>query len=143
MIIADFGKCRDYEAIAVLPVYAYYSQLMLIRKEKSTGTFSIYVCAILLISNILRIFFWLTVGFAKSLLIQSILVIAIMVSMLIWQLMLLKECVELQDHFIQHTSIWQKFWKWDTYQEYSISLNYSVRFLMWFTGALIVATLAL
>lgn len=59
------------------------------------------------------------------------------------ELMLLKECVELQDHFIQHTSIWQKFWKWDTYQEYSNSLCYSVRFLMWFTGVLIVATLAL
>ena len=52
---------------------------MLIRKEKSMGSFSIYVCAILLISNILRVFFWLTAGFAKSLLLQSLLLIAVMV----------------------------------------------------------------
>lgn len=62
-----------------MPVYAYYSQLMLIKKEKSLGSFSIYVCAILLISNILRVFFWLTVGFATNLLFQSIFIIAIMV----------------------------------------------------------------
>ncbi|XP_031472649.1 uncharacterized protein LOC116245058 [Nymphaea colorata] len=62
-----------------MPVYAYYSQMMLIRKEKSIGSFSIYVCAILLISNILRIFFWLTIGYAVNLLFQSIFVIAIMI----------------------------------------------------------------
>jgi hypothetical protein len=62
-----------------MPVYAYYSQLALIRQEKSIGSFSIYVCAILLISNILRIYFWLTVGFAVNLLFQSIFIIAIMV----------------------------------------------------------------
>jgi solute carrier family 66, member 2 len=62
-----------------MPVYAYYSQLMLIRQEKSIGSFSIYVCAILLISNILRVFFWLTIGYAVNLLFQAIFVIAIMV----------------------------------------------------------------
>jgi hypothetical protein len=62
-----------------MPAYAYYSQLQLIRKEKSLGSFSIYVCAILLISNILRIFFWLTIGYAVNLLFQSICIIAIMV----------------------------------------------------------------
>lgn len=62
-----------------MPVYAYYSQLQLIRQEKSIGSFSIYVCAILLIANILRIYFWLTIGFALNLLFQSIFLIAIMV----------------------------------------------------------------
>lgn len=62
-----------------MPTYAYYSQMMLIRQEKSLGSFSIYVCAILLISNILRIFFWLTIGYAVNLLFQSICIIAIMV----------------------------------------------------------------
>lgn len=65
-----------------MPVYAYYSQMMLIRKEKSIGSFSIYVCAILLISNILRIFFWLTIGYAVNLLFQSIFIIAIMVNII-------------------------------------------------------------
>jgi solute carrier family 66, member 2 len=68
--------------IAVMPVYSYYAQLDLIRKEKSIGSFSIYVCAILLIANILRIFFWLTVGFAANLLFQSIFIIGIMVRLL-------------------------------------------------------------
>lgn len=67
--------------IAIMPVYAYYSQLQLIRQEKSIGSFSIYVCAILLIANILRIYFWLTIGFALNLLFQSIFLIAIMVSL--------------------------------------------------------------
>ena len=63
-----------------MPVYAYYTQMMLIRQEKSLGSFSIYVCAILLICNILRVFFWLTIGYAVNLLFQSICVIVIMVS---------------------------------------------------------------
>lgn len=63
-----------------MPVYAYWSQLKLIREQKSIGSFSIYVCAILLISNILRVFFWLTKGFALNLLFQSIFIIIIQVN---------------------------------------------------------------
>lgn len=70
----------NYAGVALMPAYAYYSQMMLIRQEKSLGSFSIYVCAILLISNILRIFFWLTIGYAVNLLFQSICIIAIMVT---------------------------------------------------------------
>lgn len=65
--------------VAVGPVYGYISQLMLIRKHKSLGSFSIYVTAILLISNILRVYFWLTVGFAVNLLAQSGMLIIVQV----------------------------------------------------------------
>lgn len=66
--------------VAMSPVAAYYSQLRLIQKEKSLGTFSIDVCAILLISGILRIYFWFTNGYAINLLFQAIFVIAIQVA---------------------------------------------------------------
>lgn len=75
MILIDVG-------IAVLPVCSYIAQLMLIRKEQSLGSFSLYVCAILLVSNILRVFFWLTNGFALPLLFQSFLVISVQLQLL-------------------------------------------------------------
>lgn len=67
-------------AVALAPIIGYYSQLSLIRKEKSIGTFSIYVCAILMISAILRIYFWITTGYAINLLFQAMFVIIIQVS---------------------------------------------------------------
>lgn len=67
-------------AVAVGPVVGYYSQLKLIQKEKSIGSFSINVCAILMISAILRLYFWLTVGFATTLLFQALFIIIIQVS---------------------------------------------------------------
>jgi predicted lysophospholipase L1 biosynthesis ABC-type transport system permease subunit len=51
MWLADIG-------IAIGPVIGYIFQLHLIRTTKSVGTFSIDICAILLISGILRIYFW-------------------------------------------------------------------------------------
>lgn len=62
-----------------MPVYGYWAQLQLIKKEGSLGSFSIYVCAILIISAILRVFFWLTVGYAVNLLFQAIFIIVIQV----------------------------------------------------------------
>ena len=58
---------------------AYIPQLQILKEQKSIGSFSIFICAILLISNILRLFFWLTVGFAFSLLVQSLLMIIMQV----------------------------------------------------------------
>ncbi len=43
------------------------------------GSFSIDVCAIILLSAILRIFFWFAKGFALSLLFQAIFLIIVMV----------------------------------------------------------------
>jgi hypothetical protein len=47
----------------------------MIRKTQKIGNFSIDVCAILLISNIMRIFFWFAVGFGTPLLLQALLMI--------------------------------------------------------------------
>ena len=35
------------------------------------------------------------------------------------QLILLKDCVELSDHSAKETSLAKRFWKWETYEEYS------------------------
>ena len=72
MLLADI-------AMAIFPPLATVPQLMILRENKNIGSFSIYVPAILLISNILRIFFWISVGFAFNLLIQSILMIIMQV----------------------------------------------------------------
>lgn len=65
--------------VAVAPISGYYSQLNLIKKQRSLGTFSIDVCAILMISGILRIFFWFEEGYAINLLFQAIFIIIIQV----------------------------------------------------------------
>lgn len=40
------------------PLLGFISQYNMIKTRKSIGSFSIYVCAILIFANVLRIFFW-------------------------------------------------------------------------------------
>jgi uncharacterized protein with PQ loop repeat len=72
--------------IAVAPVMGYLSQLHLIRSTKSTGSFSIDICAILMISGILRIYFWLEVGYQINLLFQAMLIIIVQVNVVVLRL---------------------------------------------------------
>jgi len=65
--------------MTILPPAAYITQMKVLRETKQIGSFSIYITAILLISNILRVFFWLTVGFPFNLLIQAFLMIIMQV----------------------------------------------------------------
>lgn len=69
------------------PVIGYVSQYRLIRRTKTVGNFSTDVCAILLTSNILRIFYWYADKFSVALLLQAIL-------MIIAQILLLKLCID-------------------------------------------------
>ena len=96
--------------VAVAPVSGYVSQLQLIRKQGSMGSFSLLVPAILLISCILRVFYWFATGYAVNLLFQAIFIIVI-------QFMLLKECVKISP---VHAS--ESFWKWNTLDQYSTNL---------------------
>lgn len=58
------------------PVIGYISQYNMIQRTKSLGSFSIDICAILLIANILRLFFWYSSdGFATALVFQSMFMI--------------------------------------------------------------------
>lgn len=91
--------------VAVAPIIAYYSQYSLIKETKSVGSFSIDVCGILIIANIMRIYFWLTSGFAINLLIQSFLVIGM-------QFLLLDICIQ-----VGYKSKGEEnktgFWRWN------------------------------
>lgn len=77
MLIFDGCKTINKVVVTVVPLIGYCSQYRLIRANAAVGSFSIDVCAILLIANILRIVFWFTNGFALNLLIQSFLIIII------------------------------------------------------------------
>lgn len=69
------------------PPLAFVEQYKMIRSSGSLGTFSTLTCAILLISNIMRVFYWQASGFALPLLFQSLL-------MIVAQVLLLKACVQ-------------------------------------------------
>lgn len=72
------------------PVIGYISQYKLIKDTKTLGNFSIDVCAILLTSNILRLFYWYAVRFGKALLFQALL-------MIVAQITLLHLCIKIRN----------------------------------------------
>ncbi len=61
--------------MAVGPVLGYVHQYYVIASSKSTGTFSIDICGILLFANILRLNFYVFTKYAIALLWQSVIMI--------------------------------------------------------------------
>lgn len=101
--------------MAVGPPLVYADQAAsIIRKRDATG-FSRDVCAILLLANITRCFFWLGNHFELALLIQSVL-------MILAQLALLYICIRYRPTIspeIFGTSTRPfSFWQWSTYTQY-------------------------
>jgi len=101
--------------MAVGPPLVYADQAVsIIRKKDSTG-FSHDVCAILLIANITRCFFWLGKPFEFALLIQSIL-------MILAQLALLYICIlyrpGLSPEAFGGSRRPLSFWQWPNYTQY-------------------------
>ncbi|KAG9312891.1 hypothetical protein JVU11DRAFT_6324 [Chiua virens] len=101
--------------MAVGPPLVYADQAVsIVRKKDATG-FSRDVCAILLIANIIRCFFWLGARFEFALLLQSIL-------MIVTQLALLFIC--LHYHPKSRTGSYESsprpfsFWQWPSYTQY-------------------------
>jgi len=86
----------------------------IVRKKDATG-FSRDVCAILLIANITRCFFWLGNRFEIALLVQSIL-------MILAQLALLYICIVYRPRSspenISSSTRPLSFWQWSTYTQY-------------------------
>ncbi|KAI9229478.1 MAG: hypothetical protein DHS80DRAFT_26939 [Piptocephalis tieghemiana] len=116
--------------IAVGPVLGYIDQVRVMRASRSSNGFSMAVCGILLVSSILRIFFWLGRHFDNALLYQSILMIFV-------QLFLLHLCIQYRtaDSIIEHHGLSsgsipliQRFWQWP-------SLYHYIHFLLAFTMA--------
>ena len=95
------------------PLIGYVSQYREIRRAQSTGAFSIWICFILLISNTLRVLYWLGERYEISLLLQSL-------CMLMAQLVLLELCVYVRKETVSRyrfPSI-RNFWNWEEYADY-------------------------
>jgi len=101
--------------MAVGPPLVYADQAFsIVRKKDSTG-FSRDVCAILLLANITRCFFWLGSRFELALLFQSLF-------MILAQLALLYICIKYRPRTspenIGATTRPFAFWQWQTYTQY-------------------------
>ncbi|ESK97733.1 pq loop repeat protein [Moniliophthora roreri MCA 2997] len=101
--------------MAVGPPLVYADQAFSIIKKKDSTGFSRDVCAILLIANITRCFFWLGDPFELALLIQSIL-------MIIAQLGLLYICIlyrpKASPENLGTSGRPYSFWQWNSYTQY-------------------------
>ena len=71
----SFLKLSADFLIIFLPSVGYVFQAIKFQKTKSSKGFSKSLCLMLLLANILRIYFWIGKPFEKSLLFQSIVVI--------------------------------------------------------------------
>ncbi|PPQ65884.1 hypothetical protein CVT24_011215 [Panaeolus cyanescens] len=101
--------------MAVGPPLVYADQAISIVKKKDATGFSRDVCAILLIANITRCFFWIGDHFETALLVQSLL-------MILAQLALLYICIlyrsRLSPEALGGSSRPFSFWQWPTYTQY-------------------------
>lgn len=70
----------------MFPSMGFLYQYLLIKKRKSVGTFSINVCGVMLLSNLLRIAFYIYKEFSIALLAQSILNIIMQVFLILTRL---------------------------------------------------------
>lgn len=101
--------------MAVLPPLVYADQAYSIVKTKDSTGFSRDVCAVLLIANITRCFFWIGNHFELALLIQSIL-------MILAQLVLLYICIRFRPtaspEALGMSTRPLSFWQWPHYVQY-------------------------
>ena len=72
------------------PIIIYIFQILKFYKTKSSKGFSKYMCLLLFLGNILRIFFWYGVRFKNALLYQSI-------GVVIFQIILIHLCIKFQE----------------------------------------------
>lgn len=98
-----------------LPYVPQYQEIL---KSSSTEGFSTRVCLVLLVANILRIFFWIGKQFELTLLIQSVVMILTMFAML-------HLCCSVQNtnrvstkqHRLSDLDF-RYFWKWSMFEDY-------------------------
>ncbi|CAJ0902941.1 22633_t:CDS:2 [Entrophospora sp. SA101] len=102
-----------FQALMIIgPVLGYFDQIYKFRKTKSSKGFSLDTSGILLISSIIRIYFWFGKRFDNVLLYQSIF-------MIFTQLLVLHQAI---NYRIKTPSIFnpsqRKFWNWSTLTPY-------------------------
>ncbi|KAK3570374.1 hypothetical protein QTP86_019248, partial [Hemibagrus guttatus] len=104
----------------------YIPQYQEIQKTSNTEGFSTRVCLVLLIANILRIFFWVGKQFELTLLVQSVVMILTMLAMLhLCCTVQISNRVSTKQHRI--TEPWHMwcadldvryFWRWSAFEDY-------------------------
>ncbi|XP_075045473.1 solute carrier family 66 member 2-like isoform X2 [Mixophyes fleayi] len=96
----------------------YIPQYQEIRRTSSADGFSTWVCLVLLVANILRIFFWFGKFFEYPLLLQSILMIIVMFTLLnLCCSMQTANRVSTKQYFFTDFELAQ-FWKWTRFRDY-------------------------
>jgi len=142
-MVASWVSTAASVGMAVGPPLVYADQAFsIVRKKDSTG-FSRDVCAILLIANITRCFFWLGNHFEIALLVQSVL-------MILAQLALLYICIlyrpRISPETLGSSSRLLSFWQWPTYAQYieflaGLILCHAILFLIFGRSEIFVAIL--
>lgn len=124
---------KAFDAFMILsPNFGYIAQIIKFHKVKSSEGFSKFISFVLLIANILRIFFWFGKKYSTALLIQSIVA-------LFMQIYLLKECLKFSKHTETETkehlspaisgqkinylkNYFKNFWNWPCLRHYLVFL---------------------
>eukprot|EP01095_Lingulamoeba_sp_RSL-Kostka_P003660 TRINITY_DN14635_c0_g1_i1.p1 TRINITY_DN14635_c0_g1~~TRINITY_DN14635_c0_g1_i1.p1 ORF type:complete len:234 (+),score=38.88 TRINITY_DN14635_c0_g1_i1:62-763(+) len=109
-------------AMIIGPVIGYVFQYFDIKREKSAKGFSSKVCLVLLIANILRLFFWYGLPFDNALALQSVLMIIVQIILLrVWHEYELGNTVG--KIFIQRND---EFWSWTDFSKYMKFLGFFI-----------------
>ena len=119
-LLADF-------LMIFLPSFGYFFQAIKFQRTKSSKGFSKSLCLLLLLANILRIYFWIGKPFAKSLLYQSIVVIISQIYLIHYYLKYQeksKDEMPPEKSLLNHMISWKKIitpskiWNWDYEVDY-------------------------
>uniref|UniRef100_A0A3B4AXL2 Solute carrier family 66 member 2 n=2 Tax=Periophthalmus magnuspinnatus TaxID=409849 RepID=A0A3B4AXL2_9GOBI len=96
----------------------YVPQYQEIQRSSNTEGFSTRVCLVLLIANILRIFFWIGKQFELTLLLQSVVMILTMFAMLhLCCAVQSTNRVSTKQHRLSELDL-NYFWKWSLFEDY-------------------------
>uniref|UniRef100_A0A3P9M5B6 Si:dkey-246g23.2 n=1 Tax=Oryzias latipes TaxID=8090 RepID=A0A3P9M5B6_ORYLA len=96
----------------------YVPQYQEIQRSSNTEGFSTRVCLVLLIANIMRIFFWIGKQFEVTLLLQSVVMILTMFAMLhLCCAVQNSNRVSTKQHRITDLNV-GSFWKWSVFEDY-------------------------
>ncbi|KAJ8335519.1 hypothetical protein SKAU_G00388610 [Synaphobranchus kaupii] len=101
-------------------VLPYVPQYQEIQRTSNTEGFSTRVCLVLLLANILRIFFWIGRQFELTLLVQSVVMILTMLAMLhLCCSIQSTNRVSTKEHHITDLDV-RYFWCWSRFEDYLI-----------------------
>ena len=129
-----------------LPSFGYFFQAIKFQKTKSSKGFSKSLCLLLLLANILRLYFYIGRPFAKSLLYQSIVVIISQIYLIHYYLKYQersKDDLPPEKSVLNHITSWKdiitpsKIWNWDyetDYYKFILFLFFFMSFICYLIG---------